>query len=52
MVLNVHFVLMFLALVCLFLAAIGRPANSPVSLGWLGLFFWALDLLLSTQGRP
>ena len=46
MQLNVHFVLMLIAVVCFFCAAIGRPA-SPISLGWLGLFFWALTLLIS-----
>ena len=41
----VHFVLLLIAVVCLFGAAIGRPATSPLSLGWLGLFFWALDVV-------
>lgn len=43
--LNVHFVLTLIALICFFCAAIGKPSG-PVSLGWLGLFFWALDLLI------
>lgn len=46
MTLSAHFVLMLLACICLFLAAIGRPAACPIALGWLGLFFWALDLLI------
>jgi hypothetical protein len=47
MALSVHFVLMLIAAICLFAAAIGRPTTPPISLGWLGMFFWALDLLTS-----
>lgn len=37
--------LMLIALILLFLAAIG--VSSPrISLGWLGMFFWALDVSL------
>ncbi len=46
MTVSAHFVLMLIAVICLFLSAIGRPATAPISLGWLGLFFWALDLLI------
>lgn len=46
MVLSIHTVLMVIAVICLFCAAIGRPATSPISIGWLGLFFWALDILI------
>lgn len=46
MVLTVQLILMVLALICFFCAAINRPAASPVSLGWLGLFFWSLDILI------
>jgi hypothetical protein len=51
MPISVHFVLMLIAIICLFCAAIGRPATSPISLGWLGLFFWALDLLIAGVPR-
>jgi hypothetical protein len=49
MVINAHFILMLIAVICFFCAAIGRPVTSPISIGWLGLFFWALDLLI---GHP
>jgi len=47
MTLNAHFVLMLIAVICLLCAAIGRPVSSPVSLGWLGLFFWALAAIIA-----
>lgn len=37
--------LMLAAVVCLFLAAFGIAARR-VSLGWLGLAFWALAVLI------
>lgn len=43
---SVHFVLMLIALICLFCAAINRPNPTPLSIGWLGMFFWALDILI------
>jgi hypothetical protein len=39
------FVLQLLALICLFIAAIGIPTNR-IAIGWLGLFFWFLATLL------
>jgi hypothetical protein len=48
---SVHFVLMLIALICLFCAAINRPASAPISLGWLGMFFWALDILVLGVAR-
>jgi hypothetical protein len=51
MQLSVHFVLMLIAVICLFCGAINRPAQSTISLGWLGMFFWALDLLLLGVAR-
>ena len=40
-------VLQLIALACLICAAIGIPtAPSRVSLGWLGLFFWLLSVLV------
>ena len=41
---NIAFLLMILAALCLLLAAGG--VTSRVNLGWLGLFFWALTLLI------
>lgn len=38
-------VLMILALILLFLAAIPLPWQNPVQLGWLGMFFWGLSLI-------
>ena len=41
-------ILLVLGLICLFLAAIGvTPLNGRVNLGWLGMFFWLLAVLLS-----
>ncbi len=54
---NVHIALMILALICLFLAAVGMflagvgiPAPR-LALGWLGLFFWALNNLIAGWPR-
>ena len=41
-----YLILMVVALICFLLAAIGRPATAPISLGWLGAFFAALALLI------
>lgn len=40
---SIRLVLMVLTLVCLFAASLGVDAKK-VSLGWLGMFFWALSL--------
>ncbi len=47
---NVHIVLMILALICLFLAGVSIP-SPRVALGWLGLFFWALNNLIAGWPR-
>lgn len=39
---TIHLVLLLIALVCLFCAAVGVSAQR-VNLGWMGLFFWALS---------
>lgn len=39
-------ILMFIALICLFLAAIPLPFQNPIQLGWLGMFFWGLSLII------
>lgn len=42
-----YHILIGIAAICAFFAAIGRPATSPVSLGWLGFFFYLLALLIA-----
>ena len=42
---TVHLILLILALVCLFLAAINYQPQR-VHLGWLGLFLWVLGAAL------
>lgn len=39
-------ILLIIALICWFLAAIPLPWSNPVQLGWLGLFFYGLTLLV------
>lgn len=39
-------ILMVIALILLFLAAVPLPFQNPVQLGWLGMFFWGLSLLI------
>ncbi len=48
---SVHTILMLIACIFLLCAAIGRPNTAPVALGWLGLFFWALDILAGGFSR-
>lgn len=45
---DAHFILLIVALILWFLAAIPLPAgwSNPVSLGWLGMFFWGLSQLV------
>ncbi len=40
--LSAHIILTDFALLCLLLAALGRPSSPPLSLGWLGMFLWLL----------
>lgn len=40
------FILMLIAVILFFLAAIPLPWQSPVSIGWLGMFFFALTFLI------
>lgn len=39
---SVALILLVIALILLLLAAVNFPASSPVSLGWLGMFFYVL----------
>lgn len=43
---NAQLVLLIVAVICWFLAAIPLPWANPVQLGWLGLFFYGLSLLI------
>jgi hypothetical protein len=36
---SAQFILLIIAVVCWFAAALPLPVSSPVQLGWLGLFF-------------
>jgi hypothetical protein len=38
-------ILLLIAIICWFIAATGIPTG-PVSVGWLGLFFYGLSLLI------
>lgn len=44
--LTVTTILMVIAVILLLAAAINWPAQTPVAMGWLGLFFWALTHLV------
>ena len=39
-------ILLIIAIVCWFLAAIPLPFASPIQLGWLGMFFYGLTLII------
>lgn len=39
-------ILLIIALFCWFFAAVPIPWASPVQLGWLGLFFYGLSILI------
>jgi hypothetical protein len=43
----VEFILMLLAVICLGLAAFGVNFTNRISIGFLGLFFWALTVLIA-----
>jgi len=40
------FILLVIATILWFLAAIPIPWASPISLGWLGLFFFGLSMVI------
>lgn len=47
--LNAHILLLIVAIICWFCAGvIGliRPSPQPVHIGWLGMFFYGLSLLV------
>lgn len=44
---SVTLVLHVAAIVCLALAAVNVPSGAQISLGWLGLFFWFLPLVVA-----
>lgn len=41
-------ILMVFAFVCLVLAAFWNPPPPRVNLGWLGMAFWALSIILTS----
>lgn len=47
---SVATVLILVACILFLLAAIGRPNPSPLALGWLGAFFYALASLIGAFG--
>lgn len=44
--LNANFVCVVIALICFFWAFLNRPNNLALSIGWLGMFFYALSGVL------
>lgn len=40
-------ILLVFAFVCLLLAAFNVPATPRVSIGWLGMSFWVLSVILA-----
>ena len=38
--------LQIVALVCLLLAAVNVPTTPRISIGWLGMFFWLLSVMV------
>jgi hypothetical protein len=48
--LSIGVVLMILAMVCFLVAALGGPWNNRFNLVALGLFFWALAIVLGSVG--
>ena len=45
---SISALLIIVAAILFLLAAIGWPKTTPVALGWLGLFFFALASLVGT----
>lgn len=43
-------ILLVFAFVCFVLAAFSCPVPPRIQLGWLGLAFWMLSVLLATHG--
>ena len=43
---TVALIFMIVSLVCLALAAFGVTTPPQIQLGWLGMFFWALSILM------
>jgi hypothetical protein len=43
---SVTLILLIIAIVCWFLAAVPLPVASPIQLGWLGLFFYGLSQVI------
>jgi hypothetical protein len=45
-------ILMVFSFVCLILAAFNVPTPPRVNLGWLGMAFWALAVILGSYAHP
>ena len=43
---SINFILIVLASVCFFLAAIKIPKTTPIHFGWLGAFIFTLTFLI------
>lgn len=43
---SVVMILLIIALVCWLLAAINWPQPMPINLGWLGMFFFGLSMVV------
>jgi hypothetical protein len=53
----VHYLLLIVALVCFFLAFLRKweapaPPSVSVGVGWLGMCFWMLDILIFSGVAP
>lgn len=47
MTVPIALILFIVAIICLLLAALpAAERRSPVHLGWMGMFFWALSLII------
>lgn len=45
---SIHTLLLIVAIILWLLAAINQPKQSYLSLGWLGMFFYGLYLIIRT----
>lgn len=43
---NAHVVMIVCAMICWVLAALGKPVPAPYGIGWLGMVFFGLSLLI------
>ena len=43
---DAHFILILIAVICWGMAAIGKPVPAPYGVGWLGLVFFGISMLI------